>query len=344
MDNKTFCNVFPAFKGGAELDALFSDTQVESIKTYETKKQMIVTLQSDHLIPYHMITRMEALLTQYAYHMGGAGKKIQIFMRYQLSEQYDVRQIAENYKESLLEELRSISRIAFRLMSRAEWYYNEDVISIAVEHSSVAKEHEKLIRDFLVSYFRDHFGKEIEVGFSYSLEQKTKLRQANALRLQQELRTIEEKNAELQAAKAASDASEKEKNAEDKKDSKDENKQAEAKTAAKTDAPKSPQLAASSAKPAAAAAKSYGAGARSDRKFSGKGDYGSYRKQQSQDPDVFYGRNCEADIVKIEALEEGTGECCIHGQVIALEDRELRSGKFIITGAVSYTHLTLPTT
>ena len=227
MDNKTFCNVFPAFKGGAELDALFSDTQVESIKTYETKKQMIVTLQSDHLIPYHMITRMEALLTQHAYHMGGAGKKIQIFMRYQLSEQYDVRQIAENYKESLLEELRSISRIAFRLMSRAEWYYNEDVISIAVEHSSVAKEHEKLIRDFLVSYFRDHFGKEIEVGFSYSLEQKTKLRQANALRLQQELRTIEEKNAELQAAKAASDASEKEKNAEDKKASKDENKQAE---------------------------------------------------------------------------------------------------------------------
>ena len=69
MDNKTFCNVFPAFKGGAELDALFSDTQVESIKTYETKKQMIVTLQSDHLIPYHMITRMEALLTQHAYHM-----------------------------------------------------------------------------------------------------------------------------------------------------------------------------------------------------------------------------------------------------------------------------------
>ena len=335
MDNKTFCNVFPAFKGGAELDALFSDTQVESIKTYETKKQMIVTLQSDHLIPYHMITRMEALLTQYAYHMGGAGKKIQIFMRYQLSEQYDVRQIAENYKESLLEELRSISRIAFRLMSRAEWYYNEDVISIAVEHSSVAKEHEKLIRDFLVSYFRDHFGKEIEVGFSYSLEQKTKLRQANALRLQQELRTIEEKNAELQAAKAASDASEKEKNAEDKKASKEENKQAEAKTAAKTDAPKSPQPAASSAKPAAAAAKSYGAGARSDRKFSGKGDYGSYRKQQSQDPDVFYGRNCEADIVKIEALEEGTGECCIHGQVIALEDRELRSGKFIITGAIT---------
>ena len=338
MDNKTFCNVFPAFKGGAELDALFSDTQVESIKTYETKKQMIVTLQSDHLIPYHMITRMEALLTQHAYHMGGAGKKIQIFMRYQLSEQYDVRQIAENYKESLLEELRSISRIAFRLMSRAEWYYNEDVISIAVEHSSVAKEHEKLIRDFLVSYFRDHFGKEIEVGFSYSLEQKTKLRQANALRLQQELRTIEEKNAELQAALAmenAQNATEKEKNAEDKKASKDENKQAEAKTAAKTDAPKSPQLAASSAKPAAAAAKSYGAGARSDRKFSGKGDYGSYRKQQSQDPDVFYGRNCEADIVKIEALEEGTGECCIHGQVIALEDRELRSGKFIITGAIT---------
>jgi DNA polymerase-3 subunit alpha (Gram-positive type) len=332
VDDKTFCNVFPAFKGGAELDALFSDTQVESIKTYETKKQMIVTLQSDHLIPYHMITRMEVLLTQHAYHMGGAGKTIQLFMRYHLSAQYDIRQIAENYKESLLEELRGRSRIAFRLMSRAEWYYNDDVISIAVEHSSVAKEHEKLIRDFLVSYFRDHFGKEIEVGFSYSLEQKTKLRQANALRLQQELRTIEEKNAELQAA---SDASEKEKNAEDKKTSKGETKQIEAKMDAQTVAPKPAQPVTSGAKPVAAAAKSYGAGARPDRKFSGKGDYGNYRKQQVQDPDVFYGRNCDADIVKIETLEEGTGECCIHGQVIKIEEKELRSGKFIITGAIT---------
>ena len=85
MDNKTFCNVFPAFKGGAELDALFSETQVESIKTYELKKEMVVTLGSDHLIPYHLITRMEALLTDYAYHKGGAGKKVILFVRFHLS-------------------------------------------------------------------------------------------------------------------------------------------------------------------------------------------------------------------------------------------------------------------
>ena len=142
MDSKTFCNVFPAFKGGAELDALFSDTQVESIKTYETRKQMIITIMSDHLIPYHLIVRMEALLTQYAYHMGGAGKKILLFVRYQLSEQYTVEQIMENYKDSMLEELREQSRIAFRLLSRSDWYCNGNVISLAVEHSSVAKEHE----------------------------------------------------------------------------------------------------------------------------------------------------------------------------------------------------------
>ena len=334
MDSRTFCNVFPAFKGGTDLDTLFSETEVESIKTYETRKEMVVLLRSDHLIPYHLITRMEALLTQYAYHMGNTGKKIQIFVRYQLSEQYDVQQIAENYKESLLEELRAKSRIAFRLMSRAEWFYNDDVISLAVEHSTVAKEHEVLIRKFLVSYFRDHFGMDIEVGFSYSLEQKTKLRQANEIRLQQELRTIEEKNAELRAAKEKTDALENEKNKENTGNTKAQNTEKTAKTNENKEvkAEAAPKKQTTNSKTEMPQAKAYGAGA---RKFGGKGDYGNYRKMQASDPDVFYGRNCDADIVKIEALEEGTGECCIHGQVIKIEEKELRSGKFIITGAIT---------
>ena len=334
MDNKTFCNVFPAFKGGAELDALFSETQVESIKTYELKKEMVVTLGSDHLIPYHLITRMEALLTDYAYHKGGAGKKVILFVRFHLSDQYTVEQIAENYKESLLEELRAQSRIAFRLMSRAEWYYNDNVISIAAEHSSVAKEHEKLIRDYLVSYFRDHFGKNVEIGFSFSLEQKTKLRQANELRLQQELRTIEEKNAKLQAEKTENDALENEKNGE----SSNKNNHAQAPATHASEVGKAPaapvEAGRTNQKDTAKTTNTFKNGNQPGR-YGGKGDYGSFRKQQSQDPDVFYGRNCDAELVEIVHLEEGTGECCIHGQIIALEDRELRSGKFIITGAIT---------
>ena len=334
MDNKTFCNVFPAFKGGAELDALFSETQVESIKTYELKKEMVVTLGSDHLIPYHLITRMEALLTDYAYHKGGAGKKVILFVRFHLSDQYTVEQIAENYKESLLEELRAQSRIAFRLMSRAEWYYNDNVISIAAEHSSVAKEHEKLIRDYLVSYFRDHFGKNVEIGFSFSLEQKTKLRQANELRLQQELRTIEEKNAKLQAEKTENDALENEKNGE----SSNKNNHAQATATHASEVGKAPAAPAEAGrtnqKDTAKTTNTFKNGNQPGR-YGGKGDYGSFRKQQAQDPDVFYGRNCDAELVEIVHLEEGTGECCIHGQIIALEDRELRSGKFIITGAIT---------
>ena len=334
MDNKTFCNVFPAFKGGAELDALFSETQVESIKTYELKKEMVVTLGSDHLIPYHLITRMEALLTDYAYHKGGAGKKVILFVRFHLSDQYTVEQIAENYKESLLEELRAQSRIAFRLMSRAEWYYNDNVISIAAEHSSVAKEHEKLIRDYLVSYFRDHFGKNVEVGFSFSLEQKTKLRQANELRLQQELRTIEEKNAKLQAEKTENDDLKNEGNGE----SSNKNNQAQTTATHASKVGKAPAAPAEAGrtdqKDTTKTTNTFKNGNQPGR-YGGKGDYGSFRKQQAQDPDVFYGRNCDAEIVEIVHLEEGTGECCIHGQIIALEDRELRSGKFIITGAIT---------
>ncbi len=306
MDNQTFCNVFPDFRAGTDIDALFSDTQVLSISTYEAKKRMQVSLLSDHLIPFHLIQRVETLLTKYAYNMKNAGKKVMLLVKYALPASYTPEQIVENYKESILEELREYSRIAFRLMTRAEWFFNGNIISLALEDSSIAREHEKTIREFFVSYFCDRFSIDIQLSFSYTLEQKTKLREANTLRLQQELRTIEEKNEQLQ--NASSDDSEKEENKEK-----------------NTDTEKNMPWAGEKKEPDKKQPFSYGK----------KGERGNWKKAQAQDPDVIYGRNCDAEIVEIQALGEGTGECCIHGQILSLEDRATKSGKFIITGTIT---------
>ena len=66
-------------------------------------------------------------------------------------------------------------------------------------------------------------------------------------------------------------------------------------------------------------------------------DRGDTKKKASsaQDPDVFYGRNCEGDITPILDLYDGIGPVCIHGQIISIEDRELKSGKFIISGTIT---------
>ena len=51
------------------------------------------------------------------------------------------------------------------------------------------------------------------------------------------------------------------------------------------------------------------------------------KKYTSNDPDVFYGRDCEGELVKISTLVDGIGEVCIHGQLIKMEEKVLRNGK-----------------
>ncbi|SEF52988.1 DNA polymerase III catalytic subunit, PolC type [Eubacterium ruminantium] len=58
-------------------------------------------------------------------------------------------------------------------------------------------------------------------------------------------------------------------------------------------------------------------------------------KSRSNDPECFYGRNCEGDTIPISQLEDNMGEVCIHGQVLAMEERELRSGKILITATIT---------
>ena len=52
----------------------------------------------------------------------------------------------------------------------------------------------------------------------------------------------------------------------------------------------------------------------------------------SQDPDMVYGRDFkyEGD-TKLSDVFEGTGETVVRGQIMTMEDRETRNGKFIVT-------------
>ncbi|MBO5509917.1 MAG: PHP domain-containing protein, partial [Lachnospiraceae bacterium] len=64
------------------------------------------------------------------------------------------------------------------------------------------------------------------------------------------------------------------------------------------------------------------------KKMAGKGS-------SQYDPDILYGRSCDGDIIPINELYDGIGVVCIHGQILSLEDRELRSGKYIINGTIT---------
>ena len=67
----------------------------------------------------------------------------------------------------------------------------------------------------------------------------------------------------------------------------------------------------------------------------GFGDDKKYSVKRSNNPDVLYGRDFEDEPMEIEKVDGEMGEVTLRGKILTCENRELRSGKFILTFDVS---------
>ena len=301
MGNKLFKEVFPGLKLSNDIDDLIRETEIKGITMFEKEKKMVISILSTNLISKQDIYKAEAQISKYIF-PDGKGRCI-IDEHFKLSGQYKLKQLTDVYRESFQEEIKNESRVCYRFLKHGEWTCNDDnVLTLALEDSEIAKERSGTIRRYLEDTFKDRFDMEVKVGFAYTEEQKTSLRQANEVTLRQTLQQIEEINAgalvrhERYPNKAPNTSP----------DNKDKKAVSEKKDTAKS--------------------------------FDKKNSYKSkskYIKGSNYDPDVIYGRSCDGEITAISDLYDGVGVVCIHGQVISLEDRELKSGKFIISGNIT---------
>lgn len=308
MADKLFRDVFPGLKLDKNLDELLGQTEIQKITMFKGEKKMVISILSKNLIAKELIFAAEEQMTQFIF--GDSGEKCIIDEHYELSKQYNLTQLSNIYKDSFLEEIKRISYVDYRILKRGEWYYHDNIVTLALEDTSLARSHSDKIKQYLVETYRDRFGMEVSVGFDFTEDQKSSLRAANELRLKQELMAIEQKNNE--ASMRNPEAGD--------KPSQDSGDNAE--------------------KPAKqSAAKSNQANAKPKQAKMEKADASKYQKPKSKsasyDEDLLYGRNCDGDIVDISELYDGIGPVCIHGQILNLEDRELKSGKFIINGTIT---------
>lgn len=313
MEGSLFKDVFPDLKLDKKSDGLIGQSLVEKVTMDYGQNRLLVSICSNILIHKELIIKAEDALTAFL-SVNGKSRCV-IEDRYVLSEQYTLEHLCRVYKDSFLAEIERESKVDYRILKRAEWFCNENVLTLAMEDTELAKSHSKKIKEYLARTFQDRFSMEVSISFHYTEEQKSKLRAANEERLRQELIMIERNNEQLKISK-----SDEEKEAvmqADYGDTVTDN------TANKENAEIQTKNENARTKPAEAP-KPYTKGA-GDRN----------KRQNAQDPDVFYGRNCEGDIVAIQDVYDGIGPVCLHVQVLNLEDRELRSGKFVINGTIT---------
>ena len=290
VEAKLFFEVFPELNMDKELSSLFEDTMIEKVVMKQAERQLIISLLSKHLISRPKIVQVEDIICGHLFR--GRGYKVIIDDRYELSSQYNTRTLTEVYKDSILYDVEKISHVGYRLLKRAEWYYSDDIITLAMEDSKLSKSHSIGIKKYLEETYKKRFGMDIKVGFDYTESDKEMLLRANEQKMKLEIEAIlsnvhEDADLTLDGKSV------------DKKKLVGEGKK---------DAPAEKKAPAQDEKP--------------------KETFAARRKKYtSNDPDVFYGRDCEGELVKISTLVDGIGEVCIHGQLIKMEEKVLRNGK-----------------
>ena len=103
-NEKTFFHVFPTLKVEEEFKVLFADVEVKKITTNSGRDFLHVHLKSHHLIPKKKIWQMEQRIKEQLF--GTSSVKLQILEEYELSELYTPEAVMEEYKESLILELK----------------------------------------------------------------------------------------------------------------------------------------------------------------------------------------------------------------------------------------------
>ena len=263
---------------------------IEKVVMKQAERRLIISLLSKHLISRPKIVQVEDIICGHLFR--GRGYKVIIDDRYELSSQYNTRTLTEVYKDSILYDVEKISHVGYRLLKRAEWYYADDIITLAMEDSKLSKSHSIGIKKYLEETYKKRFGMDIKVGFDYTESDKEMLRRANEQKMKLEIEAI------LSNVHEDADLTLDGKSVDKKK------------------------LVGEGKKDAPAEKKAPAQEEKSKETFAAR-----RKKYTSNDPDVFYGRDCEGELVKISTLVDGIGEVCIHGQLIKMEEKVLRNGK-----------------
>ena len=194
MADKLFKDVFPDVKLGM-LEDLVGQAVVTGIVMLEQDKTLEVYIKSKNLISREDLDRIEGSIESTLFPEDEV--RCSIWDTYDLSSQYNLASLTDMYKDSLLLEVKHTSYVDYRILKRGEWIIRDDMLTILVEDTAIARDHSKRMMGFLAHLYDSKFGMQVNIEMEFSDDKKTQHRLANEIKLKQELASIERRNAQL---------------------------------------------------------------------------------------------------------------------------------------------------
>ena len=304
-DSRLFFNVFPHLNVDSDIRDTFEDVYVEHVVNKKVERKMFVVTLCDHMIMYDDIYKMENSLT--AYVSKAYGCPVEIIPRFKLSLEYKDTTIVNNYyNKGIIAEWEKKNPVYYSLIHKGTYEYLNKTLTVNVPGRMISASINNSMIDELKHIFSVRFNLDIDVVINYDgvTDGRLELEREHSIDIQVDniMKNVDD------AAASDVEVSDNLKKVK-KQESKD---SAQAKPKKQINIPNS-----------------------SEEYVSKNTPKKPYKKRISDDPDVIYGRNVEGERIPIEAIYEEIGEVVISGMVFAFDERELRTGKVILSFAIT---------
>lgn len=307
---KKFFEAFPNLELGGVQKDLFEQTMVERITATKRKDLLRVYFRSERLIQKELVYAVEKEIKKQFFPREDI--HIKLYERFALSGQYNPEKLMELYRDSILMEIKECDHMLYTMFRQADLHFPEEsVMELVLEDSVIAKSKEDELVGILDKVLNERCGFQVKFQTAYKEAAASKYKEDDALRIRRIVEVISSRfggNAEASSVEMPNDMP----------------------VGMPTKMPQSTSPAAEKPKSAAAAKQKTPAA-------SGRFEKGTDRSMQrralkrSDNPNVIFGRDFEEESINIEEIWGEMGEVVIRGKVRALETREIRNERTIVS-------------
>ncbi|MBO4591684.1 MAG: hypothetical protein J5684_03885, partial [Eubacterium sp.] len=162
MADKVFKEVFKGIILEEKLDMYMDEVEVTGITFVKSPEKLFIDITSTHLISREMIKQAEDAVRLFVF---GKYTKAQVYIkeRFLLSGQYDVKKLADIYRDSFLDELRDVSYVDYKLVKDSKVKSESDSLILEVQEGTMAKEKKQEIERYFRKTFLNRFGMNVNV-------------------------------------------------------------------------------------------------------------------------------------------------------------------------------------
>lgn len=294
---RSFFEVFPTLKVEDDIQMLFEDVEVVKITTNSKRDFLRIHMCSRHLIQKKHIWQMEQKIKEQLF--GTTKITIKIEEQYSLSEQYTVKSLMTEYRDSIIQELTHQSVLAANMFEQAKMTFEDkDIMYLEMVDSIVSEGKKEYIVDLLHDIYDNRFHIKADIRVTYcEAGQGETTREYDEQRIQQEINAIFERRARQKGEEGVEEGD----------------------TPSNTEKKKE--------------------GPKEKKSDFGKKDFKKkdfYRPlKQGDDPSLIYGKSFDDEPITLEQVVTEMGEITIHGKIINFDTREIRNDKTILMFAVT---------